>query len=233
MIRVAVCGAAGRMGREVINLLEDHEDIKVIATVDPVGKTSHRGIGDVDPSHCDGVIDFSTPLATMKTARWCARHKKFLVSGTTGLSKAQQGALKRLARRSPMLWAPNWSRGIAVLKSCLKKLATLSDFDFQIEEIHHRQKKDRPSGTAVDCQKTLVQFAGKRIPEPVAIRGGGVRGIHRVWALGEGEMLTLEHVALDRSIFARGAINASTWLAKKKPGLYELEELWAQATPRK
>jgi 4-hydroxy-tetrahydrodipicolinate reductase len=228
MVRLVVVGAAGRMGQEVIKLLDSHDDMKAAFTVDPHGRTSAQTIDDVDPQQCDGVIDFSSPKATMNVARWCAKHRKFLVSGTTGLSRQQQAALKKLGRRMALLWAPNLSLGIAAMKQALKGFGGLEGFDFQIEEFHHKHKKDRPSGTAVALQNALSEAAGRRLPEPISIRGGDVRGIHRIWALGEGEVLCLEHVALDRAIFARGSITAAEWLSNQRPGVYSIEDLWQE-----
>lgn len=233
MVRLALVGAAGRMGLEVLAHLKEHDELKVVTTVDPQGRTSARAIEEVDPDHCDGVIDFSSPSATLKVARWCGRHRKFLVSGTTGLSRGQQSSLKKLARRTAILWAPNLSLGVATLKQALKSFATLEGFDFQIEEVHHRHKKDRPSGTALALQAALHEAVNKRLPEPLSIRGGDVRGIHRVWALGEGEMLCFEHVALDRAIFARGALAAAEWLSGQRSGYYGLEDLWNSARSKK
>jgi 4-hydroxy-tetrahydrodipicolinate reductase len=226
MIRLAVVGAAGRMGQQVIELLGDHEDIKGAVTVDPEGRTAARTIDEVDREHVDGVIDFSAPKSTLQVARWCAKHKKFLVSGTTGLSRQQQGALKNFGRRAPILWAPNLSLGVAALKQALGVLGGLEGFDFQIEEVHHKHKKDKPSGTAISLQSALVEAVGKKLPEPISIRGGDVRGIHRVWAMGEGEVICFEHVALDRAIFARGAIAAAEWLSHQKSGYYGIEDIW-------
>lgn len=232
MIRIAVNGAAGRMGKEIIGLLADHENIELKETIDLSGRTSARSISEVDPSRIDGIIDFSKPAAMLKTAKWCFKNKKFLVSGTTGLSKAQSQQLQRYSKKIPILWAPNLSLGVAALKKVVTELAKLESFDFQIEEIHHRLKKDRPSGTALALQSVLSKSLGRKIPNPISIRGGGIRGIHRIIAMGEGEIITLEHVAMDRAIFARGALEATEFLAKHSNGLFGLEDLW-QAKHRK
>ncbi len=228
MKNLAVVGAAGRMGKEVLLLLENNDDFKAAATVDPHGRTSARVIDEVDPDRCDGVIDFSNPSSTIKVARWCAKNKKFLVSGTTGLSRSQQNSLKSMGRKIPILWAPNLSLGIAAMKEALRAFSGLGNFDFQIEEIHHRQKKDNPSGTAIALQEVLGSALGRRLPKPISIRGGGVRGVHRILAMGEGEMITLEHVAMDRAIFARGALTAAKWLCGQARGLYGVDDLWEQ-----
>ncbi len=226
MIRLAIVGAAGRMGQEVVNILSAQDEMKASVTVDPEGRTSARTIEEVDPKQCDGVIDFSAPKSTMKVAKWCVRHGKFFVSGTTGLSRPQQTALKTLGRKVPILWAPNLSLGVAALKQALSSLGALEGFDFQIEEVHHRHKKDKPSGTAIALQQALAEVLHRRLPEPISIRGGDVRGIHRIWALGEGEVLCFEHVALDRAIFARGAVAAAEWLSSQQKGFFGIEDMW-------
>ncbi|MBX7230606.1 MAG: 4-hydroxy-tetrahydrodipicolinate reductase [Bdellovibrionales bacterium] len=233
MVRLVVLGASGRMGHEVLSQIEQDGEVKLIATVDPNGKTSAAQITDIDATRCDGVIDFSTPTVTLKTSKWCAQYKKFLVSGTTGLSLAQQRALAVSAKKTPILWAPNLSLGVAAFKKALSALSGLEGYDFQIEELHHKHKVDQPSGTAIDLQKELVRVVGKKVPPPISIRGGGIKGVHRVWAMGEGEVLTFEHVALDRAIFARGAIKSAKWLfaQKKTSGLYSVEDLWESQNP--
>lgn len=233
MIRVAVLGAAGRMGQEVSKLLSDYEDIKQVVSIDIQGRTTAKTLQEVDAGRIDGVIDFSHAKTTVSAAKWCAQYRKFFVSGTTGLSKGQEKTLRLAAKRAPILWAPNLSVGVAVLNQALKVFAGLEGFDFQIEELHHRHKKDHPSGTAIRLQKTLCEVvAPQKVPPPVSMRGGGIRGIHGVWAMSEGETLYFEHQALDRSIFAKGAITAAIWLAKQKPGFYTFENLWQKKTRR-
>ena len=221
------------MGQEVIHILESQDEMKAAVTVDPEGRTSARTIDEVDPEQCDGVIDFSSPKSTMQVARWCVRQGKFMVSGTTGLSRPQQAALKALGRKTPILWAPNLSLGIAALKQALSSLSGLEGFDFQIEEVHHRHKKDKPSGTAIALQAALAEVLHRRLPEPISIRGGDIRGIHRIWALGEGEVLCFEHVALDRAIFARGAVTAAEWLSEQGKGYYGIEDIWRPVKRKK
>ncbi len=180
MLKIGLQGASGRMGQEIIRLAEEMSDLKISSTIDPYGKTSARRIEDVDPDSLDGVIDFSSPKASLSLARWCVKNKKFLVCGTTGISRPQIRALQGVGRKVPVLWAANMSLGVVALKKALSAMPILEGYDFQIEEIHHRHKKDNPSGTALALQNELSQVLGKRLPPPMAIRGGGIRGIHRV-----------------------------------------------------
>jgi 4-hydroxy-tetrahydrodipicolinate reductase len=109
----------------------------------------------------------------------------------------------------------------------LAAFQTVRDWDFQIEEAHHSLKKDKPSGTALLLQEQLTKILGRPLPEPNAIRGGGIPGIHQIWAMGPDEAILLQHTAFQRRVFARGALQAGRWLFdKKRPGLYDLTDLY-------
>lgn len=172
----------------------------------------------------DVVIDFSSPAIFGDILEWCVKNNKPLVSGTTGLSLADFARLKSASKKIPVLWAPNMSLGIAMFAELIKRVAQLEDFDFQIEEFHHRHKKDKPSGTAILLQDVLKASVTKEVPEALAIRGGGIFGIHRLYCMSPDETITIEHVALNRSVFAKGAVSAARWLVGKKAGSYELKD---------
>jgi 4-hydroxy-tetrahydrodipicolinate reductase len=180
---------------------------------------------DLDAPGVDAVIDFSLPALTMEVIEWCVKNRKPLVSGVTGIESGHKKALESAAAMIPVLWAPNMSLGVAVLVRMLSQLSHLEGFDFQIEELHHNKKKDKPSGTALFLQEKLTVAIGHEAPEPLAIRGGGIFGIHRVWAMGEEETITLEHTAMNRRVFARGALRATKWLLDKGPGLYRMDDV--------
>src|SRR5690242_15244100 len=112
MVRLAVVGSSGRMGREILDLAKNSREIEVTVTVDPQGRAQAREIKDVVPEDCDGVIDFSSPRATMKVVQWCAKNRKFLVSGTTGVKASHLSRMKIAARRTAILWSPNMSLGV-------------------------------------------------------------------------------------------------------------------------
>ena len=225
---LAIIGASGRMGAELLSLaVENGFNVSTgvgrsrlavgeLALVDHVSK--------LDPSKVDVVIDFSLPELTNDVVAWCVANKKPLVSGVTGLSDEQQSKITQAAKTIATLWAPNMSLGVAVMSRMLSELANLKGFEFQIEELHHKRKKDRPSGTALFLQEKLEAAIGEKAPEPVSIRGGGIFGIHRVWAMGEEETITLEHNAMNRRVFARGALKAASWLLRQAPGLYVLTD---------
>lgn len=179
----------------------------------------------LDSSNPEVVIDFSLPEMTAPVASWCSDRKIPLVSGVTGISKEQKDLLAKTGKVTPVLWAPNMSLGIAVMARMLAEFAKLEGFQFQIEELHHIRKKDKPSGTALFLQEKLKASVGSEVPDPLAIRGGGIFGIHRAWAMGEEEVITLEHNAMNRRVFARGALRAATWLLGQKPGLYSMDDV--------
>ena len=209
--RLVIVGISGRMGSE-LEALAGACGFKLVAGISRSTPGALASIRDVKAVDCDVVIDFSTPALTDEVAAWCVANNKPLVSGVTGLSEAQLSTLRTAGAKLPVFWAPNMSPGVAVVKRMLAHLSTLSDFDFQVEEFHHTRKRDKPSGTAIALQNALTAAIQKPLPEPVAIRGGGIFGLHRVFAMGEEEVITIEHNALSRAVFARGALRAAQWV---------------------
>lgn len=225
---ILLVGAFGRMGEEIQKIAK----AKKIAclTVDRKGRGNYKKISDV-LEKIDCVIDFSSEAGLADAARWCEKTKTPLVSGTTGLNSKSFSVLKKISNHVPVLWAANMSLGVHVLRQCIKQLSQLDeDFDFQIEDIHHKFKKDSPSGTAKVLQEDLIEALGKKKSRAVApvisIRAGGIFGIHKVLAVSQEEILLLEHTALNRAVFAKGAIVAAKWLSSKKPGYYSFEDIF-------
>lgn len=221
-LNIALVGAAGRMGKEIEN---------VAAQAGYAIDTKIDGLKDwktAEAKSIDVVIDFSSPDGLDGALAWCLKNRKPLVSGSTGLSAKQRKALANAAKKIPVLYSGNMSLGIAVFSAMIKYLGAVKDWDFQIEEIHHDQKKDRPSGTALLLQDKLTEVAGPEVPAPLSLRGGGVPGIHTLWAMGPEETLTITHTAFNRTVFARGALRAALWLFdKKQAGLYDLSDLYS------
>jgi 4-hydroxy-tetrahydrodipicolinate reductase len=238
--RIAIVGITGRMGGELASLAPTL-GFEVTAGVAPdpgsyVATVSSaplpliaKTIDALDASLCDLVIDFSLPEATVAVIAWCVKNKKPLVSGVTGVSGAAKKAFELAAGDIAVLWSPNMSLGVAVMARALSALSALEGFDFQIEEFHHAQKKDRPSGTALFLQEKLKEAVGKPLPEPIAIRGGGIFGTHRVFAMGEEEMITFEHTAMNRRVFARGALKAAAWIDSRPAGLYKMDDVLGES----
>lgn len=227
--RVGIFGARGRMGQEILQLWQQgFNEPAYLAVGDGNKALAKNWVKDLKDSKCKNVeiwIDFSSPSGFDKILSHCLENQAPLVSGTTGLEKNQFADLKKAAKKIPVLWAPNMSLGINILIKCLQSFSGSRGFDFQIEEVHHKHKKDKPSGTALWIHKELQKAVGKKLDEPLALRGGGVFGIHKIWALSEEETITLEHQALNRRVFAKGAIEAALWLYKKNAGQYHMSNL--------
>ncbi len=189
----------------------------------------------------DVCIDFSGVGAQPALAEYIRRTETPLLSGTTGLTEPDFDLLHTLAQTVPVVWAANYSTGIAVLRKMLREFApALADWDKEIVEKHHNQKADAPSGTAKallreldpENRATVVSgregICGKRRKDEIgvfALRGGTVAGEHSVFFFGEDESLTLTHSASSRRIFAAGALRAAAALVEKAPGFYTLEDL--------
>lgn len=228
--KLGVLGASGRMGQEIVKCLEGQTKFEAFLgwsnTNESVGYK--HNVNRLDPELVDKVdvwIDFSSPDALMNAIPKISRSKKPIISGTTGLSEAQMKKLKALSTHTAVMWSSNMSLGIAVLMKAIENFQMISHFDFQIEETHHKFKKDAPSGTALSLQKKLEKVTQSNLPQPLSMRGGGVVGVHKVWAYGEEETLCFEHVALQRRVFARGALWAAEKLLKKSKGFYEFGDL--------
>ncbi len=226
MKNILVFGAQGRMGQEIIEVLGTQKNLKLAFQVDKKTSGEICTLDAVAAKKVDVVIDFSHADAIDEIIQFCVKQKLPLVSGTTGISKETKTKLQKASTAIPVLWSPNMSLGVAVLNKAIESLAALNDFDFQIEEVHHTKKKDAPSGTALLLQETLEKTVSRKPSAPISIRGGGVFGIHRIFAFGEEETITFEHVALNRRVFARGAVQAAEKLAGKKAGFYKLTDLF-------
>ncbi len=229
-LNIAVFGASGRMGQEIRQLLGESKSLTPALGISSKGgaegfqKTAKK-LEAKDFKKIDVLIDFSIADSFSQVVQFAAENNLPLVSGTTGISEADKKLMSKAAQKIPLLWAPNMSLGIATLEKALSALAALKHFDFQIEETHHIHKKDSPSGTALLLQKKLQDVVGRSLPKPLAMRGGGVFGVHQVHVLGQNETLVFEHRALNRKLFAEGAVIAAQWLSSRKKGLYTLQDI--------
>lgn len=229
-LKVGLVGASGRMGQEITEILKTKNEFELHLAVCRSASLAEFAYTRPTPNcaeakEVDIWIDFSSPELLKKLLTVAAKNKTPVVSGTTGLSSADQAALKRSAKNIPVLWASNMSLGVAVLAEALEVFSRIRSFDFQIEEFHHNRKKDRPSGTAKTLQEKLEKAVGRKLPEPVSIRGGGIFGIHKIHAMAEEEHIVFEHMALNRAVFARGAVEAAQWLCSKKKGFYSMRDV--------
>lgn len=218
-IKIGLVGASGRMGQEIGNLMTKDSPYEFF-----LARGRKDKLDVPEAAKVDVWIDFSTPEALPEVLKIAKKHKKPVVCGTTGLTDKEKKLLKKYSESIPVLWASNMSLGVAVLNRALQVFAAISEFDFQIEEIHHNRKKDRPSGTAITLQENLEKVLGRELPPVVSIRGGGVFGEHKIMAMSDEEVITFEHSALNRTVFARGALKAAQWMVGQKPGYYSIQD---------
>jgi len=247
---IAVHGAVGRMGREVLRLAHGDPRLVIVAAlvkseseaaeVDGIACTTSLA-ADIAPSV---LIDFSVADAFDGALALARSRRIAFVSGTTGLSSKQHDALRDAATTIPVLWSANFSLGVAVLTRLAREAArALAAWDCEIAEAHHRNKKDAPSGTALALGRAIANARGAAFDDVAErdrantprtraesigfaiTRAGDIVGEHTVTFAGEGERLELAHRATDRAIFARGAIEAAVWLATQRPGSYALGDV--------
>jgi 4-hydroxy-tetrahydrodipicolinate reductase len=238
-LRVLLLGAKGRMG-QAIAASASNAGAQIVAGLD-LGDDLTKEI-----ANCDVVIDFSHPNASADLSRVCGEAKKPAVIGTTGHSKEERAAIDALARSVPTVLSPNFSVGVNALFWLTRKAAEMlgENFDLEIGEMHHRLKKDAPSGAAkrlaeILCEVRELDYAknvrhgreglvGERPGKEIglhSIRGGDVVGDHTVTFAGAGERLELTHKAASRETFAAGALRAAQWVVGKTPGLYSMEDV--------
>ena len=230
-VRLLIHGANGRMGQALQRLCDDTTGCRVVAAVSrKVGPRVLDGIPQFAASELAGVpefdvaIDFSLPEGFDAILGLCLARGKPLVSGTTGLSDAQQSALPAASTRIPLTWASNFSLGVAVLHDLVERAARLlPGWDCDIVEAHHTRKLDAPSGTAL----TLGVAAGEggATPHYASIRAGDIVGEHTVQFATAGERIELIHRATNRDIFARGALHVAQRLHGRTPGRYRVADL--------
>jgi 4-hydroxy-tetrahydrodipicolinate reductase len=262
-MRLIIAGAGGRMGRTLLHAIGATKGVTLAGAVEAadsavIGRDAGElaGLGpngvkvasDVAPllKAADGVIEFSTPAATLVLAELCASAGIVHVIGTTGHSAEQEAAIVMAAGRVPIVKSGNMSLGVNLLAALVKRVAqTLDDaYDIEILEMHHNKKVDAPSGTAlmlgnaaaagrgIDLAQHSLRgrdgLTGTRTPGAIgfaSLRGGTVVGDHTAIFAGPAERIELTHRAEDRMIFARGALHAALWARGKTPGLYSMADV--------
>jgi len=251
MVRIAVNGALGHMGREVIAQALADPAFTVVAGIDP-GASSNLELGcqllpDVGAlPEVDVIIDFSSPAALPGLLRHATSQHTALVLGTTGFSQADSRLIEDAARLTPVFVSPNMAYGVAVLTDLTRQAAkSLAGFDVEISETHHRRKVDAPSGTALMLAQAVASTsttpmpveldrASQRGPRAtgdigvVSRRGGTVAGQHTVGLFGDDEVIELTHTALSQRAMAAGALRAAAYLAGKPAGYYTMNQLLAE-----
>ena len=260
-MNLVVVGASGRMGQTLIRAIHAiegaHLSGAIVRTGSPfLGKDAGEvaGVGNLGVAMSDdplplfakahGVLDFTTPSATLNYAALTAQARIVHIIGTTGLSFEEEEKLSAAARHATIVKSGNMSLGVNLLSGLIKKAAQAlgpEDFDIEVLEMHHKHKVDAPSGTALLLGEAAAEGRSINLAEKsvrvrdghtgpreegtigfATLRGGSVIGDHSVILAGEGERITLTHHAQDRTIFARGAVKAALWAHGKKPGLYSM-----------
>ncbi|ELZ59940.1 MULTISPECIES: 4-hydroxy-tetrahydrodipicolinate reductase [Halorubrum] len=250
-LSVAVTGAGGRMGREVLSAAADREGVAVAfavnrSPVDPVAGVAVEPADDLDDllasEEPDVLVDFTGPASAVAYAEACADAGVPLVTGTTGFADAQLDSLRAASDAVPVLKASNFARGVAALRRAVREAAAaLPGYDVELTETHHNGKRDAPSGTAKSILGDVEDVRGDldervhgregdapRSPGEVGVharRAGDVTGEHEVLLAGNRETLELTHRAGDRGVFAEGALDAAAWLAGRDPGWYGFGEV--------
>lgn len=223
-MKVLLVGS-GRMGHEIKALAHQYNS-EINMCVDPSsGLQIFNDFTLVERLGIDVAIDFSHPDVTPYLLKWCERTHCPLVSGTTGIGKQMDSLMKSVGLTIPVFWSSNMSLGVALVTRMLSVFAHFNNFDFQIEETHHRQKIDRPSGTALSLQHALEASIGRQVDSPVSLRLGEVFGIHKILAVGHDESIEIIHQAYNRRVFAVGALMVAQWLIEyRRPGYYQMED---------
>src|SRR5665213_2167489 len=262
-MRLIVAGAGGRMGRTLVKAIADGNGLALVGALEDarspllgwdagtlagLGENHVKLVADAEKvmSEADGIIDFTVPEATLGLAALAAKVGKVHIIGTTGLSAADDTRIAEAAKKAIIVKSGNMSLGVNLLAALTKRVAKTLDktFDIEILEMHHNQKVDAPSGTAlmlgraaaegrgIDLEKNSVRSrdgnTGARHPGDIGVanlRGGSVVGEHTVMFAGPAERIELTHKAEDRMIFARGALHAALWARTQKPGLYSMMDV--------
>jgi 4-hydroxy-tetrahydrodipicolinate reductase len=262
-MRLIVAGAGGRMGRALVKAMAETKRLVLAGALEDarspligwdagvlagLGENGVKLVGDTGPlmENADGIVDFTAPAATAALAVIAAKAGKVHVIGTTGMNANEESKIKDAAKTSVIVKSGNMSLGVNLLAALSKRVAKTLDpsFDIEILEMHHNQKVDAPSGTAlllgraaaegrgIDLDKHSIRsrdgHTGARKQGDIGfatLRGGTVVGEHKVIFAGPAERIELTHKAEDRMIFARGALHAALWARTQKPGLYSMMDV--------
>ena len=251
-INLTITGCLGRMGQQLIKSAKKDKNFKLVSLTE--NKKIFNKINGIFPErntlkafkNTNVIVDFTTPMCTLQVLKIASKLKKRIVIGTTGFSKREEAFIKKQSKKIPILKAGNMSLGINLLVY-LTEIASKSlenNFFSKINEVHHKNKKDRPSGTALMLGKGIADGKNKNFHNIIgkkffnkknfpygkkinfnSIRKGNVVGEHEVKFSNGKEIITLNHVSFDRVLYSEGALTASKWLVKKKPGLYSMRDV--------
>lgn len=244
MMNVLLNGACGRMGREVEKIIEDSDNIKLVARVDKMANESgcYTDINDFG-GKADVIIDFSNHLGTTELLDYAVKNKISAVIATTGHTDEELAEINKAAKKIAVFHSANMSLGVALLVELAKQTAAvLPDADIEIVETHHNRKLDAPSGTALMIANAIKivreeaklvfgrSGSAKREKNEIgihAVRRGNIVGIHEVLISTDSQTITLKHEAHSRTLFAEGAISAAEFIKDKPAGLYDMNSIVA------
>ena len=251
-INLAITGCLGRMGQQLIKSSKKNKNFKIVALTE--NRLINKKFNGIKPEFnsdeafkkTDIIIDFTVPKCTLEILKIASKFKKKVVIGTTGFTRSQENQIKKYSKKIPILKAGNMSLGVNLLMY-LTEVASKSlndEYLSKIFEVHHKYKKDYPSGTALMLGKGIADGKNKNFYSLIgkkflnrrsfpygkkinfnSIRKGEVIGQHEVNFSSGKEVITLNHEAFDRALYSDGALTASKWLMKKKPGLYSMRDL--------
>jgi len=251
-INLAITGCMGRMGQQIIKSARSDKNFKIVALTE--NRIINKKVGGIKPSlnteqafkKANLIIDFTVPKCTFEVLKIAAKLKKRVVIGTTGFSKKEENLIKKYSKKIPILKAGNMSLGINLLMY-LTEITSKSlgnNFLSKVSEVHHKHKKDHPSGTAlmlgkgiaIGKNKDFYKLVGKKYLNKKtfpynkkinfsSIRKGEIIGNHKVLFSSGKETVALDHQAYDRALYSEGAFTAAKWLMSKKPGLYSMRDV--------
>ncbi len=250
MIRVVINGILGRMGREISNAILKDDDLILVGGIDNLETFySDEIVVTTNPQEVltdsNIVVDFSSGEGTVSIAKACREKKVSLITGTTGLSEEQQKVLLETSKVVPVIQSFNFSIGINLLVNILQKTAAIleGEFDTEIVDVHHRKKKDAPSGTALLLAETVANSLGIDPEKAIqkgrhgsdltrgeeitihSLRGGSVIGEHQVHLYCQHEVIKIFHQACSRQAFVNGLLRAIFWIPDQKPGFYTMQDV--------
>lgn len=244
--KIIISGIAGRMGTLIAQLAKDDQEIELIGGIEQTGHPEYGNDLEKIIDQADVLIDFSTPAATLAHLKIAQAHKRAVVIGTTGFDKEQLQEIDKFSNGIACVFSPNMSVGVNLMFefACLMGKKIPKNYEVEIIEAHHHNKKDAPSGTAKKLAEKVAEAGGKNLAKDAvygrqgitgarpqneigihAIRAGDIVGEHTILWAGPGEVIELTHRALSRSTFASGALTAAKFAARAKPGKYSMKDV--------
>lgn len=250
MIKILMNGCNGKMGQTITRISKEYDDIEITAGIarNPSKLQNpypvYQSFKEAAAHKADVVLDFSNPEILSEVVQYCVEHQTAIVVGTTGLSEKNQELLKQASDSIPVFVSANMSFGISVLTNLVLKAASAlgNEYDIEILEKHHNEKKDAPSGTALMIANELKSYLeastefvydrskikDKRKPNEIgisAIRGGSIPGEHSIYFAGKDEVIEIKHTSFSRDLFARGALKAVRYTVTKPKGYYNMKTM--------